>query len=229
MTEAEWSSEKAWFSYTDPAALLNVQKTEKGLSARKLRLFALACCRRIWPLIADETCRRAIEVSERFADGQASEQELGIVYKRIAEFADSLCGNEQEHTAWWVAKAAAHAAKTSSNQDHQWSDTLEVAVNSAGAAWCSSKTEEDIAQTNLVRCIFGNPFRPVTIHPAWLIPTVTTLARTIYVQRAFDRMPELADALESAGCSNEEILAHCRGSGPHAMGCWVVDLILDKG
>jgi hypothetical protein len=47
-------------------------------------------------------------------------------------------------------------------------------------------------------------------------------------ERAFERLPILADALQDAGCENADILDHCRGPGPHARGCWVVDLILDK-
>jgi hypothetical protein len=46
--------------------------------------------------------------------------------------------------------------------------------------------------------------------------------------RAFERMPELADALAEAGSGNEDILSHCRGPGPHVRGCWVVDLVLGK-
>ena len=38
----------------------------------------------------------------------------------------------------------------------------------------------------------------------------------------------LADALEDAGCDSQELLAHCRGGGPHVRGCWAVDLVLGK-
>jgi hypothetical protein len=78
------------------------------------------------------------------------------------------------------------------------------------------------------RCVFGNPFRPVTFSPSWLTPTVTALATGIYADRAFDRLPILADALQEAGCEDEQVLAHCRGDGPHARGCWVVDGVLGK-
>ena len=54
------------------------------------------------------------------------------------------------------------------------------------------------------------------------------LARTIYDDRRFDLLPILADALEEAGCGDAEILAHCRGPGPHVRGCWAVDLVLGK-
>jgi hypothetical protein len=61
-----------------------------------------------------------------------------------------------------------------------------------------------------------------------LIPKVVGLAHTIYEGRVFDRMPELGEALEQSSCTNTDILAHCRGPGPHVRGCWVVDLLLFK-
>jgi hypothetical protein len=64
--------------------------------------------------------------------------------------------------------------------------------------------------------------------PHWQTSTAIGLAQAIYDQRAFDRMPILADALEDAGCTNEEVLAHCRGEGPHVRGCWVVDMLLAR-
>jgi hypothetical protein len=76
--------------------------------------------------------------------------------------------------------------------------------------------------------VFGNPFRPVTVTPSWLTPTVLALADGIYSDRAFDHMPILADALQDAGCDNEDVLNHCRRPGEHVRGCWVVDLLLAK-
>ena len=84
-------------------------------------------------------------------------------------------------------------------------------------------------QANLLRDIFGNPFLPVVFNPAWRTSDVMLLAQGIYEERAFERMPILADALQDAGCDNEDILNHCRDANtPHARGCWVVDLILGK-
>ena len=90
--------------------------------------------------------------------------------------------------------------------------------------------EQENRQRNaeLLRDIFGNPVRPVALDPAWLSSDVVALARGIYDERAFDRMPILADALQDAGCTNDDILSHCRGDGPHVRGCWVVDLVLGK-
>ena len=73
----------------------------------------------------------------------------------------------------------------------------------------------------MLRDIFGNPFRPVAFAPAWRSPDAVGLAGAIYAERAFDRLPILADALEEAGCDNADVLAHLRGDGPHVRGCWV--------
>jgi hypothetical protein len=87
---------------------------------------------------------------------------------------------------------------------------------------------QDREPAGWLRCVFGNPFRPVAADPSWLTPTVVALAYAIYADRAFDRMPVLADALEEAGCDHHDVLAHCRGDGPHVRGCWVVDLVIGK-
>jgi hypothetical protein len=79
-----------------------------------------------------------------------------------------------------------------------------------------------------LRDIFGNPFRPVAFDPRWRTSDVVGVARAIYDDKAFERMPILGDALMDAGCEDEQVISHCRGDGPHVRGCWVVDLILEK-
>lgn len=83
-----------------------------------------------------------------------------------------------------------------------------------------------------MRDIFGNPFRPVTIDSAWLAwndGIVVQLAQGIYEERAFDRLPILADALEDSGCLDADILNHCRQPAEHVRGCWANDLLVRKG
>src|SRR6266566_5279138 len=95
----------------------------------------------------------------------------------------------------------------------------------AALAW------EPVPRVALLRCLFGNPFRAAPADPAWLAwdgGTVGRLARAIYDERAFDRLPILADALEDAGCTDAELLGHLRGKGPHVRACWAVDAILEK-
>jgi hypothetical protein len=90
------------------------------------------------------------------------------------------------------------------------------------------RAEHSGTQIALLRDIFGNPFRPAPVDPGWLTGAVVSLARTMYDSRDFAAMPILADALQESGCDNADVLAHCRGDGPHVRGCWVVDLLLGK-
>jgi len=92
----------------------------------------------------------------------------------------------------------------------------------------ATQLTELAAQTELIRCIFGNPFRPVAFDPAWRTDTAVALARQMYESREFSALPILADALQDAGCDNEDVLNHCREPGTHVRGCWVVDLVLGK-
>jgi hypothetical protein len=93
------------------------------------------------------------------------------------------------------------------------------------------RSAEDSRHADLIRDIFGNPFRPVMLEPGWLAAhggTTAAMARTIYEERRFDELPVLADALEEAGCPSAETVAHCRGAGPHTRGCWALDGLLGK-
>jgi hypothetical protein len=112
-------------------------------------------------------------------------------------------------------------------------DTEEYIQKLTNEIWSAGQDEritraaaERAAQTDLVRCVCGNPFRRVAADPAWLTSTVVALARGVHADRAFDRLPILADALQDAGCDDPDILAHCRGPHAHTLGCWVVGLLL---
>jgi hypothetical protein len=101
-----------------------------------------------------------------------------------------------------------------------------------------TKRREETAQTDSLRCIFGNSFRPVAIPPAilaWHDGLVVRLAQAAYEQRLLPagtldngRLAILADALEEAGYTSEEMLSHLRGPGPHVRGCRLVYLCLRR-
>jgi hypothetical protein len=123
----------------------------------------------------------------------------------------------------------------------RWNDALEVSRQAAEslARWVDEHNElnegvwqsERAEQARLLRCIFGNPFRPMQADGAWLRwndATIVKIAEAIYEERCFGDLPILADALEDAGCDNADLLAHCREPGEHVRGCWVVDLLLGK-
>jgi hypothetical protein len=203
MTEAEW------LASTNPMAMLD--HVRPRASARKLRLFAVAGCRRIWFMIGDKRSRKAVETSEQCAEGLASSAELAEAAREAAEVADV---DERIRTRGWnAARTAAMVAQEA------WAAATRVAESAA-------------YDPGLVRCLFGNPFRPLPpFDPTWLSwndGTVIKLAQAIYEERRFADLPILADALEEAGCTDEDILTHCREGGEHARGCWVLDLVLGK-
>jgi hypothetical protein len=223
VTEAEWLASES------PEALLG--RCWGGASARKKRLFGCACCYRLWDRLPDPRCRTAVRVAERFADGASPADALATarhaamsIIGRYAHVERRNPHIDDERELYSGTAACSNVA--SDDPDHSrwaWKDVAETLLE-AGSRW----HVELAATCVLLRCVFGNPFRPATLDPAWLTSDVLLLARGIYEEKAFDRMPILADALQDAGCDSEEVLTHCRGPGPHARGCWVVDLVLGK-
>jgi len=216
-------NEAEWLACTDPTPMLGFLWGKA--SERKRRLFECGCCRRVWRELVDERSRQAVTVAERFADGLATADEL-----ESASIAASAAWEVDEDQFTQDGRLAVGAAAYNAALDMGWwggapsfqppSDIVRDAATDPIA--------ERVAQSVLIRDIFGNPFRPVTADPRWLTSTAVGVARAIYEERAFDRLPILADALEDAGCDNLDLLAHCRGDGPHVRGCWVVDLVLGK-
>jgi hypothetical protein len=87
---------------------------------------------------------------------------------------------------------------------------------------------EELTQCDIARDVLGYPGAPVEFSPTWRTSTAIALVRAMYESRDFFAMPILADALQDAGCDNEDILSHCRSDAPHVRGCWVCDLVLGK-
>jgi hypothetical protein len=105
-----------------------------------------------------------------------------------------------------------------------WDRTL--GMSDQGGSYVTAPARQAVA----LREVFGNPFREVVCEPSWLTSDVLLLAKGIYDEKAFDRMPILADALQDAGCANDDVLSHCRDTSlMHVRGCWVLDLVLGKG
>ncbi len=201
MMEQEWL---AWWAA--PTRML--EHLRGKASDRKLRLFAVACCRGHRGRLHDERSRRAVLVAERFADRTASLAELKAARVEAWEAARELRTPE----TWAAAEAADLDARFAAH----------TAAGQTGWA----------RQRHLLHDLFGNPFRPSRLAPLWLRwngGTVVAMARGIYEGHAFEDLPFLADALEEAGCTDERILAHCRSRREHVRGCWVLDLLRGKG
>jgi hypothetical protein len=229
MTEAEW------LIASDSLELLSLMESSGRSSERKTRLFVAAVCRRIWDLLEDGRSRGAVEVAERFADGLACGGELEAAHAAAGARNRELVAWEPLEEAASVAvdaccPAAALVAYKAAMNARQARSTAELSDFNE-ELW---RGEEE-AQCALLRCLVGNPFRPVALDRACLTPTITSLAQAAYEERGLPsgeldpaRLAVLADALEDAGYFEPALLGHLRSPDPHVRGCWALDLLLGK-
>jgi hypothetical protein len=207
-------TEQEWLTATDPGRMLQLVIPRRP--RRKLALFGVACARRIPRLSREPASAAAVAVSERYADCRAKVGELRAALRN----AGPPTGDYGHYTRAELDRyLAEHAVLCNAASNAEL--VSEYALKAA-----PDRATETRAQCDLLREVFGNPFRPVRVRKDWPTSTVVSLAEGIYADRAFDRLPILADALQDAGCESTEVLNHCRGGGVHVRGYWVVDLLL---
>jgi hypothetical protein len=231
MTEAEWLAceepDVMWGNIWYPtvpghiASRVFTAKTATAAQERLIRLCGCAFVRHDSSVNSDPDVLRGLAFCEAAADEEPDEDAYEEAQARLVE-------------PDWVPGAMDW------NLHHRYSTALGLVEPLDGIywerligelGWQMSTPEGQRFQADLLRDIFGNPFRHVVLAPQWLTwndGTVRRIAEEIYDNHRFADMPVLADALEDAGCDNADILAHCRGPGPHVRGCWVVDKILGK-
>jgi hypothetical protein len=218
MTEAEWLTSE------DPLPMMRF--LDGKLSDRKLRLFLCGGCRRVWTSLSLKSMREAVEAAERFADGAIGADELGhVIETAVADFA--RFGRRNFHKMTPDPTFAVKGFKMTLAVNATYPDPKRLFAV-ADLPIPDDESFRMMVNPALLRCVAGNPFRAVAFDPRWRIADAVDLARGIYEERAFDRLPLLADALMDAGCDSDDVLSHCRSEGPHVRGCWVVDLVLGK-
>lgn len=241
MTETDWATTK--FRAYD------MHRHARGrVSARKLQLLACGCCRLISDHLTDRQ-REALEVIEKHADGLATQEEYDRVTAAVGRAAIEMARSPTDPHPEPVQEAVAYAlqAVVSTPADDGLRRTIEYVLTAAGrphVSWARREVNQATQAKicDLFREVVGNPFRErAVVRPDWVqggggvtgwMTRVSETARAVAVgiqaDRAYDRMPILADALEDEGCADHELLAHLRGSGPHVRGCWALDLVLGK-
>jgi hypothetical protein len=224
MDEAEWTSDN------DTRRMLRYLGTLSFPRERKYRLFLCACCRGSWHLLPDDVSRQAVLVAERFADGHAERAEMVALRRVGLAVGENL--DRAVYSLPWQAdlrdRIAAHGIAVQATVRDP-SESLRHSARGLGSLLSAD------AYATLLRDLFGNPFRPVSLDPTWRTPPVTALAQAAYEERILPagtleptRLAVLADALEEAGCDNADILGHLRSPGLHVRGCWPLDLLLGK-
>ena len=215
MTEAEW------LESTDPTVML--ESFLGHFSDRKLRLFCIACCRQNWDQFTDPRERRILHVAERMTEGTATEADCAAAQDLWLEVYDEKEDEFASYVPVTVISPGIDAVDAS-----ECARSMACGPIYSDGGFEGLEDELQYEQAAFLRDIIGNPVRPVTFNPHWRTADTVGLARGIYEDRVFDRLPLLADALMDAGCDEDQLLAHCRSEGPHVRGCWVVDLILGK-
>lgn len=217
MTEAQWLACADVYSMVDYLG--------NAASDRKLRLFAIACCRQVWHLLGDQRSWEIIAVAERHADGGATDEELAA-----AGMAASKVDNGSLDAEYYAAEAA---SRLDWRVDDGFGSGYHAKLLWYGVQYTLGKAGGQLS--GLLRDVVGNPFCRVALSPAWRTPTSVTLARAAYNERnpesgELDRAQlfVLADSLEEAGCTEQVVLEHLRAAEPHVRGCWPVDLVLAK-
>jgi len=238
MTEAEW------LACADPHKMLEFLRDK--VSDRKLHLFAVACCRRIWGILEDEEARKAVDVMERYVDGLACHEDVtaarhllqrGRKEPRVAvEFALAGAAFLVTGTAHFSARKCvamtARAFGLANGDSHLIAIDFDVPVGEAELA-------HEKEQSFVLRDIFGSPFRPLPpIEPSlltWNGAAIPKAAQAAYEERSLPdglldttRLTALADLLSKAGCNDEVLLRHLRSAEVHVRGCSAVDLVLGK-
>jgi hypothetical protein len=216
MTYDEWlvRAYAEWQVCTHPGMML--ARVDREKHKRKLRLWSVAYCRSLWDKLPDEASRAAIQASEDYAERLIDKKLLKDAHRKAWDVYRRTGSQE----AWFAAWAS------------EWKLNQVVEQMHFGITNVLQDRASLVYQAMLLRDIFGPlSFRSVTIDVSWLRwnhGTVSAIARRIYDERAFHDMPILGDALEDAGCTDADILTHCRQPGEHVRGCWVVDLLLGK-
>ncbi|HVX12178.1 MAG TPA: hypothetical protein VHC22_13435 [Pirellulales bacterium] len=210
-------TEDQWMACENSEEML--ESVRATVTKRKLRLFAAACFRRLTHLLTDSRQIEAIDLLEDAPDEIALPEDVVRGARLALPLSDdSFSGKcKDSDDPYFVALMLFRELRSSSTAHHATFATRGVADGMA----------EREQQCRLLRCICGPlPFRAIPVSPSWVTPAIVALARAIYEEQAFDKLPMLADALRQAGCHDADVLGHCKESGPHVRGCWVVDLLL---
>jgi len=215
-------SEALWLNSNDPTVIYRFARDRASL--RKLALLAAGIYRR-WDWLPPQ-CREVVVVIEQCADehvlaaaviaateevNRTASPPLGLPALRALELLQNAAAGE----LFGLVTAACDVERRLNRERSQpvRGDDLPGLAEVA----------------DVMREVFGNPLRSINFAREWRTSTVVTLARTMYESREYSAMPILADAIQDAGCDNDDILNHCRDTTlSHVRGCWVVDLVLDR-
>jgi hypothetical protein len=218
MTAAEWDA------CVHPIRMLAA--ADARLSDRKLLLVACGCARRVWDRLT-EAARAAVPRVEAAADDPDPDAREALVREATTAAAPLAWLGLLIFQPHVPARRLVPSAVTYLRHREAAADAIPL-LSLAEQLLAPDQEVPHPGQAEILRCVAGNPFRRSRFDPAWHTSDVRAIAAGVYADAAFDRLPILADAFQDAGCTAARLLAHLRSGGPHARGCWAVDLVLGK-
>jgi hypothetical protein len=202
MTEAEW------LACADPLLMVNL--VAPRVSDRKLRLFQVACCRRVWHLLREPRFREAVEAAERYVEGSCSDRRLAEAAAAAGEIVNPLArrvnvrlsvgDHAASHAVITACFPQGELARPFGTFTGRYATGARLVIKGVDAAAETAPreqgrgpdpgsllAEERAWQCRLLRDVVGNPFRTVALEPAWLAANdgaAARMARAIYDERA---------------------------------------------
>jgi hypothetical protein len=223
--------EHEWRTSADGDALVRYWGSK--FTERTARLLMLACCQRVRRFFRHDALASALQRLERhYANpDKPNEPFEGDAARRAYRACNRIASGRVRDPGRGVAFGVLAAVEPNSIADELEEDfaflTYSCAHDISDGFADGAEADEGAAQADIVREILGNVFRPVTFDARWRTSDAVALARQMYKTQKFGAMPILADALQEAGCEDEQVLAHCRDTAlAHRRGCWVLDAVL---
>lgn len=239
-----------WLAATDPDPLVaSARLTNLHGFERRTRLFGCACARQVWHLLPTDP-RSAVQVSERLAEGEASDTDLLAAAVALQNLPATPLQNAINAAGWasgafyWSARppgaaqsllfqpveAARYAARALASEAVGPAPQLSRVPETWHTDWTRVYDDVRAAQAGFARDIFPPPNYTPYLESEWRTSTVLSLAWQIHDSGEFFNVPILADALQDAGCDDDAVLECCRvRADVHVRGNWVVDLVLGRG
>jgi hypothetical protein len=234
-------TEEEWLISDDPIRMM--ASLRGHISDRKAGLFDLVCARSLSRCWTSPLVKQKVDLDEQRIEGaELDDAEFESICDELSELAQEAWRQaqggyserssavSQELMTQYVAIALADGL-LGSMEWWYWINDCVFTETPTNPAQLSENIQLGVYRRHLphLRCIVGNPFRPVSFNASWRTSTALAIAQGMYESRDFGAMPILADALQDAGCDKEDVLNHCRAvDGVHVRGCWVVDLVLGK-
>ncbi|MFN7889530.1 MAG: hypothetical protein ACK5OC_04520 [Pirellula sp.] len=216
------------------------------VTPRKIRLFAMECCRRIDGFTQDVDCAKALALCEKMLAGEYVDAQV-LAHREHIEFRRTriLRGLEPTTIGEWSLSAATHLLQTDReyfrNDGPRLSNVHEMCMSAGVRGQRIVRRWEDVRpgdfervgaiyenQAAILSEILGNPFEAIDVEASWLTDEVVALATQHDKAPSCELMTQLHVALLQAGCKDQRILKHCSKPFPHLVGCWVIDTLLQR-